>query len=283
MTNSEGNTLPAEDMRSYGGKRLKGIDAAGSTHQPLVSVVTAVYNGRLHLAGCIESVLCQDYPNIEHIIMDGGSNDGTVDILRQYDDRIGLWRSERDSGIYDAWNKALRETRGEWICFLGADDEFLPNAITAYMALAAENPGAEYLSSRIRVVHPSGYVKILGCAWTWKKFSRLMCTPHVGAMHRRTLFDRLGVYDTSYRIVADYELLLRAGHELKAAYMPDITAMMRAGGVGSSSMALAETARAKVVTGGRSKLLAAIELYIEKAIFPLRPPVRSVLQKLAAR
>jgi glycosyltransferase involved in cell wall biosynthesis len=221
--------------------------------------------------------------NIEHIVWDGDSTDGTIDVLRQYDDRIALWRSEPDRGIYDAWNKALFDARGEWICFLGADDEFLPGAVSAYMSLAAKNPLAEYLSSKVRVVHSSGYERTIGSLWTWRKFSKMMCTPHVGSMHRRSLFDRLGTYDTSYRIVADYELLLRARGQLRTAYMPVITVMMRAGGASFSRTMLTEKARAKVATGGRSKLLTAMELFAEYAKSVLGPPVRDALGRRMAR
>jgi len=249
---------------------------------PLVTVITAVLNGVGTINNCIESVVRQDYPNIEHIVLDGGSSDGTIDVLRQCDDRIALWRSEPDRGIYDAWNKGLLEARGEWICFLGADDEFLPGAVSAYMALAAKNPQAEYLSSKVKVLHSSGYVRILGSPWTWRNFSKAMCTFHVGNMHRRSLFDRLGMYDTSYRIVADYELLLRARDQLNTAYMPVITAIMRAGGVSGTRKALEETARAKVETGGRSKVLAAVELHMANAKYLLRP-LRSALGGIVAR
>ena len=234
------------------------------------------------MAGCLESVLRQDYPNIEHIVIDGGSSDGTLEVLKQYEDRIALWRSEPDKGIYDSWNKALLEARGEWICFLGVDDEFLPGAVDAYMTLAASNPQAEYLSSRVRIVHATGYVRILGCPWTWRKFAKAMCAPHVGTMHRRSLFQRLGNYDTSYRIVADYELLLRARETLCTAHMRVITVMMRAGGVSCASIALDEAARAKIATGGRNKALSNVELYMEKCISLIRPPVRYVLARIRA-
>jgi hypothetical protein len=102
-------------------------------------------------------------------------------------------------------------------------------------------------------------------------------------MHRRSLFNKLGIYDTTYRIVADYELLLRARRQLKAAYMPRLTVMMRAGGVSCTRMALEEQARAKVFTGGRNKILTAVELYAEKAKTVLHPPVRYVLGKFMQR
>jgi glycosyltransferase involved in cell wall biosynthesis len=274
--------MSVKDLRLSGGTRLDRATSFAVREMPLVTVITAVLNGVGTMKHCIESVLGQDYPNIEHIVLDGGSTDGTLEVLRQYDDRIALWKSAPDRGIYDAWNKALIEARGEWICFLGADDEFLPGAVSAYMALAAQHPQAEYLSSKVKIVHSSGYVRIQGSPWTWRRFSKNMCTMHVGTMHRRSLFDRLGTYDTSYRIVADYELLLRARDHLNAAYMPVITAKLRAGGVSLTRKALEEQARAKVATGGRSKLRAGMELRIANAKYLLRP-LRSAVGRMIAR
>jgi glycosyltransferase involved in cell wall biosynthesis len=271
VANSQGPYMQAEDLRQAGGKRLKGICAEGSADQPLVTVITAVFNGQKCVAACLESVLRQDYPNIEHIVVDGASNDGTVDVLREYDDRIALWRSEPDAGVYDAWNKGLAEARGEWICFLGVDDEFLPGAISAYMTLVAENPKAEYLSSQVRWVHPSGYERMLGNPWSWKELSKWMCTAHVGSMHRRSLYDRVGMYDTSYRISGDYELLLRARSELRTAYMPVTTVVMLAGGVSDIRGAYLEGARAKMATGGRNRVLAILELCASNVKHSFRP------------
>ena len=263
-----------------GGKRMKGVLPQNSADRPLVTVVTAVFNGQPYLAGCLDSVLRQDYPNIEHIVLDGGSSDGTVDVLRQYEDRIAYWKSEPDKGVYDAWNKALAEAHGEWVCFLGVDDEFLPGAVSAYMALAAKNPEAEYLSSRVKWAHPSGHVHTIGSPWIWNRFRKVMCTAHVGSMHRRSLYERLGNYDTSYSSAADYELLLRARSQLKAAFMPTATVIMRAGGVSDDTTALVEAKRAKIAAGGRDKVLAELELRIAKAKFVLRP-LRRALGRIA--
>jgi glycosyltransferase involved in cell wall biosynthesis len=282
LLNSQQPPMQREQASPCGGKRLKGIVAESSAECPLVTVVTAVFNGQPHVAECLESVQRQDYPNIEHIVLDGGSNDGTVEVLRRYDDRIAFWKSEPDNGVYDAWNKSLAQARGEWICFLGADDEFLPGAVSAYMALATENHQAEYLSSKVRWVHPSGYSRTFGEPWTWGRFSKFMCAAHVGSMHRSSLFDRLGTYDISYRSAADYELLLRARHQLNAAYMPVTTVMMRAGGVSDSNAAFEEATRAKITTGGRNATLAAMELRIANAKFVLRP-LRRVLGSIVAR
>ena len=241
---------------------------AGVSELPLVSVITAVYNGRAELGRCIESVLSQDYPNIEHIIVDGGSTDGTVELLKAYGDRIAHWTSEPDAGVFDAWNKGLDIAQGEWISFLGSDDIYLPGAVRGYMNAARENPGVHFLSSRIDWVHHTGYRRVRGEPWVWPRFSRLMCTAHPGSMHSRKLFEQYGRYDTAYRSAADYELLLRAGGNLRAGFYPATTVEMRSGGLSDSIEALREAMRAKVKTAGRSQALADAEFCI--AVLKLR-------------
>jgi glycosyltransferase involved in cell wall biosynthesis len=265
-----------------GGLRNKGIAINGTEQQPLVTVVTAIFNGRQYVEGCLESVLCQDYPNIEHLILDAGSTDGTIEILRRFDERIAYWKSEPDRGLYDAWNKALQIARGEWICFLGVDDVLLPGAIRSYMELAMQHPEAEYLSARVRWVHPDGYQRINGKPWRWGEFARWMCVSHVGSMHRRWLYERLGNYDLSYGSAADYELLLRARQTLQAAFMPVVTAIMRTGGVSDGPRAFADATRAKIVSGGRNPMLAKLELRIGNVRYHLRP-LRRAAGRLKAK
>ena len=255
--------MQAENVRQCGGKRLKGVLDKGSEDQPLVTVVTAVYNGQPYVAGCLESVLLQDYPNIEHIVLDGGSSDGTVDVLRQYNERIALWWSEPDLGIYDAWNKALTKVRGEWICFLGADDEFLPGAISSYMEFATKNPQAEYISSKAKLVFASGKERIHGRPWIWREFLRRMYVCHVGSMHKKSLFMRLGYFDTSYRISGDYEFLLRQRSDLRSAFLPAVTVLVRTGGICYSTNVIYESSRAKHETGGLPRSLALFDLSLE--------------------
>jgi hypothetical protein len=278
---SQEPSSPRTGVSKAGGRRFSGAVAAGSKNMPVVTVITAVFNGEKTLANCLDSVLIQDYPNVEHVVMDGGSTDGTLEILERYSDRIAFWKSEPDEGIYDAWNKGLKEARGEWISFLGADDQFLPHAISAYMALAELNPRAEFLSSRIRIAYPQGFEKTAGEPWTWSRFSRSMCAVHVGSMHRRDLFEKYGVFDTSYKSAADYEFLLRPRGRLKAAFTPAVTATMRAGGSSSTLQSLNEKAKAKIVTGGRNRIIASIEMLLDDAQFLVRPALY-FLRALAA-
>jgi glycosyltransferase involved in cell wall biosynthesis len=243
-----------------GGQRLKGVLSEGSPDQPLVTVITAVYNGEKYLTGCIQSVLDQDYPNVEHIVLDARSTDGTISLLRQHETKLALWVSEPDEGVYDAWNKGVALARGEWIAFLGVDDIYLPGAISTYMQLAQNHPAAEFLSSKARLDHVTGYAPTFGGPWEWPLFTKAMSTIHVGTMHHCTLFERLGPFDKTYRIAGDYEFMLRAKKTLRAAFTPKTTVIMRAGGLSDSTGGLYEARRAKLQAGVRTRLGAEIEL-----------------------
>ena len=241
---------------------------------PLVSIITASYNAVETISKCLESVRAQDYCDVEHLIIDGGSIDGTMGVVERFARPEMSCVSEPDNGIYDAWNKGIDLARGEWIGFLGADDLYLPGAISAYMRCASEDPEAEYLSGRVRWLGPNGKARIIGEPWRWPKFQRYMTVAHVGSLHRRSLFERYGRFDTSYRMVADYEMLLRPRRDLKTAYLSKITAEMRCGGATDSAESLDEAARAKVETGRRPRVLVELERLWARALFRRRRNLR---------
>ena len=241
--------------------------------KPLVSVVTAVMNGVQHLEQTILSVLSQSYDNTEYVIIDGGSTDGTLDIIRRYEHAIDYWVSEPDSGIYDAWNKGVRLARGDWIAFLGADDFYLQHAIQTYLDSIARNrlQSPQYVSSRVNLLLDSGAVRTIGVQWQWTSFQKHMFVAHVGSFHHRSLFDKYGLYDTTYRMCGDYELLLRPRQDLRAAYFPAVTATMKGGGITSSNrLVFKETWRAKTTSGGRSRLLSHVDLIVALFKWKLR-------------
>jgi glycosyltransferase involved in cell wall biosynthesis len=202
---------------------------------PTVSVVTATYNAAKTLQACIDSVAAHGIPGVEHIIVDGGSTDGTAHIIQQNAPFLGGYISEPDRGVYDAWNKGLGISRGEWVCFLGADDAFLPGALAAYLQFARNHPQAELLSSQVLYVSPTGSSRVVGEPWSWPRFQKLMTIAHPGSFHHRRLFERLGRFDVNYRIVGDYELLLRARGTLRAEFMQKVTVRMSAGGLSHST------------------------------------------------
>jgi len=234
-----------------------------------VTVITATFNAAKTLETCISSVHAQDYENVQHVLVDGGSEDGTVELLERHA-TAGNWISEPDRGIYDAWNKGLAMATGDWICLLGADDILLPGAISAYMRLAREKPQARYLSSRVKWLSPAGRVRLIGEPWSWSKFRRYMCTAHPGSMHHRSLFERYGRYDSSLQIVGDYEFLLRAGAGLQTAFLPHVTVQMQGGGTSDNINALDEARHVKISTGLRTPWIASVERLLARQMFRLR-------------
>ncbi len=207
---------------------------------PSISVIVAVFNGRTTLQECIDSVARQTYPNKELIIIDGGSKDGTVELLEKNSNQFSYWISETDRGIYNAWNKGLAQARGEWICFLGADDYFWDATVLERMAAHLK-----MLPMHIRVAYGQ-IVRIngdgqksqpMGESWEQvkKSFQQYMCIPHIGTMHRRILFEQHGAFNESFRIAGDYELLLRELKAGDAVFVPDIiTAAQRMGGMSTN-------------------------------------------------
>lgn len=212
----------------------------GNSVAPLISVIVAVFNGAKTLQQCIDSVTRQSYSCKELIIIDGGSDDGTVELLKANNAQISYWVSEPDRGIYNAWNKGLAQAKGDWICFLGADDYFWDAQVLVHIAETLRNCPPE-----IRVAY--GQVMLLGAkdeslypvGEPWQnvkeRFKQVMCIPHQGVMHRRSLFERSGQFDESFRIAGDYELLLRELKTGDAVFITDlIITGMRQGGISSN-------------------------------------------------
>ena len=120
---------PNLERKGEGGLRTKGLFKRSYENKPLISIVTVVYNGEKHLEQTIKSVLEQDYDNVEYIIIDGGSTDGTLEIIKKYEEGIDYWVSEADGGIYDAMNKGASLCSGEYVAFLNADDWYKENTL----------------------------------------------------------------------------------------------------------------------------------------------------------
>lgn len=202
---------------------------------PLISIVVATLNAARTLPRCLASLRAQTFRDFELVVMDGGSTDGTIELLRASADAVAEWRSGADAGIYAAWNKALPLARGEWICFLGADDWLWDAESLARLApqLRAAAPRHRVVYSQVRQVDAAGrLVEQLGEPWEAFKarFRSRDCLPHPGLMHHRSLFERFGGFDEQFRFAADYEFLLRALADADALFVPSVTVGMGWGG-----------------------------------------------------
>lgn len=219
------------------------------TLAPKISIIIAVYNGSKTIQQCIDSVWQQSYQNKELIIIDGGSKDATVEMLKANHEKISYWISEPDRGIYNAWNKGLAKANGEWICFLGADDFFCENDALERVSVALQNIHSDIrlAYSRIMLFTVDGK-QLFPVGEPWGKMKTLfkqgMCLPHQGVMHRRSLFEQNGNFDESFRIGGDYELMLRELKSAEAEFIPDIIAVaMRQGGLSSNPSSTIEAMR----------------------------------------
>ena len=121
-----------ENRKGEGGLRTKGYFKKSFDDKPLISIITVVFNGEKYLEETIQSVINQTYSNVEYIIIDGGSTDGTLDIIKKYEKKIDYWVSEKDKGIYDAMNKGIDVASGEWINFMNASDIFYNSDVLKY-------------------------------------------------------------------------------------------------------------------------------------------------------
>ena len=229
---------------------------ADASHDPYVSIVIAVRNGAATLETCLASVFDQRSTDWELVVIDGASTDGTTEILRHHDERIAFWVSEPDTGVYNAWNKALRHVRGRWVQFLGADDRLAsPASLTAIERALREADG------RYRVVY--GTVRLVNgdraAVATWgepwstirRSFRRGMFIPHPGTFHHRSLFDQHGQFDESFRIGGDYEFLLRELLDAEALFVPELVVEMGSGGLSTRP----ENQIALTVEGERARRL----------------------------
>jgi len=222
---------------------------------PLISIIIAVFNGKETIEKTIQSVICQTYKNTELIIIDGNSTDGSVEKIHKYDKHIDYWISEDDSGIYEAWNKGIKKSSGEWIGFLGSGDVYLNDALNMYVNTIDKNTiDIDYITSKINIVNKDDHlVRSVGRAWNWKTFKNYMNVAHVGSLHARSLFEKHGYFNENYKIVGDYEFLYRAGSGINTAFVDTITVHMLDGGVSTNIIpALIEAAKVKTSVGGMS-------------------------------
>ena len=207
-----------------------------------VSIITVVYNGAKTISDCIDSVLGQNYPHLEYLIIDGGSTDGTLEIVQKYGSKIAVVCSEPDRGIYDAMNKGIALATGELIGILNADDFYKDNDVVSKIVSELNKAQADaiyadlvYVDSEkthiIKRYWRSGVFEAKSFLWGWMP-------PHPTFFLKSASYSKFGNYRLDLGSAADYELMFRMLHvnRIKTAYMPEITTIMRAGGVSNENV-----------------------------------------------
>ena len=207
-----------------------------------ISLLTVSYNSAATIKDTIESILSQDYPDIEYIIVDGNSKDGTQDIIKSYGGKITKWISEPDKGIYDAMNKAVRLATGEVVGILNSDDFYHSTTIISQIAEAFDDPALDAVFGDLIFVDPANLQKVVrkysSAKWHPDKFARGFMPAHPTFFVRRKYYKDFGLFKIDYKIAADYELLIRFlyVHKLRYRYLPLNMVTMRKGGVSSNGI-----------------------------------------------
>lgn len=207
-----------------------------------VSIITVVYNGVATIRDCIESVLGQTYPDLEYIVVDGKSTDGTAELIQNYGDRVTRFVSEPDKGLYDAMNKGIGMATGEIIGFLNADDLYRHNDVVKHIVQRFAETGADGVYSdmlyvdrndlnKIKRYWASGTYKHGDFLWGWMP-------GHLSFFARKRVYDQYGLFRLDLKSAADYELMLRFIHKnrISLAYLHEITVVMREGGVSNANL-----------------------------------------------
>ena len=271
-----------------GGLRAKSLFRAQDTlDQPLVSVITVTLNNLRQLEETVQSVLDQEYSNLEYLIIDGGSIDGTLEFLESLEDRIALYSSEPDSGIFDAINKGMAQARGSIVNVLNAGDFYShPGVVRQYTDLFRSHPHTNLIYADARMINndgtdfiEDGHSKVLvGGSYGGRLY---FC--HQTVFYHRSLHDRLGPYTDRYRICADYHFWMKGYYqgEVRPVRLDQITINYRAGGPSAGWRGIRDQKRIEDEFLGRS--LSSELLYAHKIllhILRLSRPGRTILRGL---
>lgn len=207
-----------------------------------VSVITVVYNGAETLQEAIESVLNQDHPNIEYILMDGGSTDGTLEIIQSFQNKLAYVESSPDNGIYHAMNKALSHCTGDWVAILNADDVYAHPSVLSQIQTCFDTSDCDAVYGDLVYVQKDNSFRILRY-WKSGSYNRNQflwgwMPPHPAFFLKRSAYTEFGFFNESLKTAADYELMLRMlfKHKLRAVWCPGIMVKMRTGGVSNAGI-----------------------------------------------
>ncbi len=229
---------------------------------PFFSIITSSYNSQATIRATIQSVLDLDFLDYEYLIIDGNSSDNTMKIVKEFEPLFiekGVsyhYISEPDAGIYDAWNKGVQISSGQWIGFIGSDDLFLKHALSSNFKKIMENPEANFISAKINLVNAQGKIlNVVGKPYVWENIITNFDVAVLASFFNKSLFDELGLFDTSYRIVGDLDFFFRTKDKINPLYFDQVTVNMLTGGASNQiKKALKEALLVKQKYGYTSKV-----------------------------
>ena len=207
-----------------------------------ISVITATYNCATTLGDCLSSVASQTHANREHVVIDGASQDGTLDVLQARRSQLAAMVSEPDRGIYDALNKGIAHASGDVIGFLHADDVFASPDVLAHVAQAFADPAVCAVYGDLQYVRKDDMTQVVRVwqsdLFTLQRLNWGWMPPHPTFYVRREWYERIGGFDTHYRIAADYLSILQmfSQADFKSVYLPEVLVKMRLGGESNKSL-----------------------------------------------
>jgi glycosyltransferase involved in cell wall biosynthesis len=204
-----------------------------------VSIITVVYNRSMTISGAIKSVQMQEYEDISHIIVDGASTDGTMDIIEKSHFPNQIVISEPDYGMYDALNKGIKLSDADIVGLLHSDDFFADESVISDVVSAFSDPNVQLVYGDLDYVQDNNITKIVrrwvSGTFTKKKLKMGWMPPHPTVFVRKAVFEKLGMYDTTFEISADYDAMLRYFQSgICCAYIPRVLVKMRLGGMSNS-------------------------------------------------
>jgi glycosyltransferase involved in cell wall biosynthesis len=207
---------------------------------PLVTVITVCYNSADSLERALKSVAMQNWPKVEHIVIDGGSTDDTLSILERYQNHLARVVSEPDKGIYDAMNKGLDRATGDIVCFLNADDQYASSHVLSLVAKKMQEHELEALLGDVAFFHSTDPTRMVRryrsdrftpgrLAWGWMP-------AHPALFLNKSVVQRVGRFKTEYRIAGDFDYIARAfyGGDLRYQHLPEVLVHMQTGGASTA-------------------------------------------------
>jgi len=244
--------------------------------QPLVSIVTPSFNHVKYIEATMQSVLIQDYPRIEYIVVDGGSNDGTVDVIKKYVDKLAWWVSEKDKGQTDAINKGFARATGSILAWINSDDTYEPGAVAAAVKYLQDHPEVGMVYGDCNFINESG--KAIGKFNSAQTDYRLLRQgyvhiPQQTMFFRAELWEQVGPLDPSFYFAMDYDLWTRIAARSQIQYVPQTWANFRLHTSGKTILAddrcWPEMVRVHYRDGGSFFSVIMAKYYVRKLVAPI--------------